>query len=377
MSETTLPRAMRAADPVLETEGPGAGLPLHFGLPSAEQELLVQGEAIAYLGHIGVVTVSGPDRLSWLTTLASQVVDGMGPGDSRELLLLDPQGRVEFQAAIVDDGETAWLFTPAEYAAGLAQFLQSMQFMLRVEVTDRTGEYCGFLTINEGEVDTPEGTLVWNDPWPTLQEGGALYFQGDHPGEKTKFRLYVTECSQADGLLEAIGITEYAGSLAVEAARVSSWRPLLSAEGDPRLLPAEVDLMRTAVNMGKGCYRGQESVARIVNLGKPPRRLVFLQLDGSMGELPEPGDAVELDGRKVGEITSVARDYEMGPVALALVKRNLDPEAVLNIGLISAAQEVIVPVDGRSDHAPDQRPGAGLRRIDPGKRDIRTTGPRV
>ena len=140
-------------------------------------------------------------------------------------------------------------------------------------------------------------------------------------------------------------------------------------------MPSELDWLRTAVHLGKGCYCGQESVARIVNLGKPPRRLVFLQLDGSGEALPEPGAAVEYGGRQVGVITSVARHWEMGPIALALVKRNLDPTAAVMVGGVDAVQELIIPVEGRSDHSPAERPGTGLKKLDAGKRDIRTRGP--
>lgn len=165
------------------------------------------------------------------------------------------------------------------------------------------------------------------------------------------------------------------GLLAADATRVAAWRPLRGTEVDERTLPAEVDWLRSAIHLTKGCYCGQESVARIINMGKPPRRLVFLQLDGSAEILPDPGAAVELNGRQVGIITSVARHWEMGPIALALVKRTLDPAAPLKVDGVDAAQEAIVTVDGKSDHSPEQRPGAGLRRLDAGKRDIRTRGP--
>ncbi len=165
------------------------------------------------------------------------------------------------------------------------------------------------------------------------------------------------------------------GLLAANAERVAAWRPLPGSEVDERTLPAELDWLRTAVHLNKGCYSGQESVARIINLGRPPRRLTFLQLDGSGELLPEPGAVVELNGRQVGVLTSVANHFEMGPIGLALLKRNLDPAAQLQVGGVDALQELIVPVDGRSDHAPTARPGAGLKRLDPGKRDIRTRGP--
>ena len=96
------------------------------------------------------------------------------------------------------------------------------------------------------------------------------------------------------------------------------------------------------MHLHKGCYRGQETVARVHNLGRPPRRLVFLHLDGSGHTLPAHGDTLELDGRAVGALTSVGRHHEDGPIALALVKRNTPLDAVLTVGGLTAAQTEIV-----------------------------------
>ncbi len=384
---------LQATRPVVAPDGHREGLPLHYGWPADEQDVFEGGRGFAYLGEIGVVTVTGPDRLSWLTTLSSQTFADLKPGDCIESLLLDAQGRVIFQMAALDDGETTWLFTERMYASELADFLQSMQFMLRVEVRNVSQDYLGFLTANQSEASAEHltqwlqnvGGQAWRDPWPTVVTGGAQYFQGEHPGHRTRFRLYVCPKADVDAFVEFMLTSKPAGEdeeplqavglLAAEATRVAAWRPLRSMEVDERTLPAELDWLRTAVHLEKGCYRGQESVARIVNLGKPPRRLVFLQLDGSAENLPQHGDAVTYQGRQVGVITSVGRHWEMGPIALALVKRNLSPDAQVMAGGVDAAQEVIVPVDGRSDHAPKTRPGAGLKRLDPGKRDIRTRGP--
>ncbi|MFD1102944.1 YgfZ/GcvT domain-containing protein, partial [Schaalia naturae] len=151
-----------------------------------------------------------------------------------------------------------------------------------------------------------------------------------------------------------------AGLLAWEAVRVAAWRPRIGREADARAIPAELDWLRTAVHIDKGCYRGQESVARVLNLGRPPRRLVFLQLDGSMGEIPRAGARLERGGRQVGVVTSVARHAEMGPIALALVARAVPADVVFDIDGVAASQELIVPIEGRAQDSPAQRPGVGL-----------------
>lgn len=342
--------------------------PLHFGDPVGEQLAYEAGKALAVLGPAGVVRVSGPDSHTWLTTLSSQVITGKQPGVSQELLLLDPNGRIEFAAGVIHEENGVALLVEREVAPDLVKFLESMIFMSQVSVEDVSADYTAFGSV--GRLPNADVT-TWEDPWPGTEEGGARYFQGWHPGAEHRLVSYLVPTGEAARFVEAVGLP-LAGSMAAEATRVAAWRPRVSTEVDDRAMPAELDWLRTAVHVNKGCYRGQESIARILNLGKPPRRLTFLQLDGSRGDLPSPGDAVEFGGRQVGVLTSVARHAEMGPIALALLKRGLDPEAELEIGEVAAAQELIVPVDGKSDHSPAERPGAGLRRL--GGRDLRTRG---
>ena len=136
-----------------------------------------------------------------------------------------------------------------------------------------------------------------------------------------------------------------AGMWAFEALRIAARVPRLGLDTDHRTIPHEVGWIEAAVHLNKGCYRGQETVARVHNLGHPPRRLVFLHLDGSVDRLPAHGDPVELDGATVGFVGSAARHYELGPIALALVKRTVPVDATLVAGGVAAAQEVIVPPD--------------------------------
>lgn len=337
---------------------------LHFGDPFGEQVAYEAGRGLAPVPDLGVISVSGPDRLQWLTTLSSQVVTDLEEGQSRELLFLDPNGRISFAAGIIDREGTAWLFTPGQFEADLVHFLESMKFMNQVEVDARGADFAGFSTVNATARQMP-GVLVWEDPWPGVEPGGARYYQGDHPGAHLKLRLYAVPQAAVPAFIESWveSGAKLVGTLAAEATRVASWRPSVSAEVDERTLPAELDWLRTGVHTDKGCYCGQESVARILNLGRPPRRLTLLQLDGSLGDLPEPGDAVMATGRQVGVVTSVARHNEMGPIALALLQRSLDPNVPLLVGDIAAAQEVIVPVEGRADISPEVRPGAELSRL--------------
>lgn len=320
-----------------------AGPAAHFGSPVGEQRALASGRAVVELG-LGVVTVSGPDRLSWLNSITSQLLTGLEPGVSTETLVLDQSGRVEHAARVVDDGEITWLLTEAADAAPLAAWLDSMRFMLRVEVTDRSADL-----VTLGRVAgsaAPDGVVVeWVDPWSSVTPGGWGYAAPEaHPASDWTLRIDVVTPDAAAAL--AASDTPVAGLLAFEALRIAAWRPSL-ADVDERTIPHELDWLRSAVHLSKGCYRGQETVAKVHNLGHPPRRVVMLHLDGSDGVLPAPGTAVELDGKDVGRLTSSALHHELGPVGLAVVKRSLDPAVTLTLTVddvvVTAAQETIVP----------------------------------
>lgn len=346
--------------------GPDVGVAWHYGDPTAEQRALTRGGAVVDQSHLGVVRVAGPDRLSWLHSITSQRLVDLAPRTSTELLVLSPQGHVEHAAGVVDDGEATWLLT--ETARALAAWLDRMRFMLRVEVADVTDGWAALAepVDAEGTVGEP---VTWHDPWPTTAAGGTRYGPPDeeHPGRDRRWRLVLVP---RDRLAAEVAERESAGwplvgTWAAEAARVEAWRPRFTHEVDHRTIPHELDWLRTAVHLDKGCYRGQETIARVHNLGRPPRRLVALHLDGSGHLLPEPGAAVRqigalreggAAGREVGHLTSVVRHHELGPVGLAVVKRStpVDEELVVACegDAVTAGQEVVVGVEGVSTDRP-------------------------
>lgn len=342
--------------------GVDAGVAWHYGDPVAEQRALERGRAVVDQSHVGVVRVTGPDRLSWLNSITSQALDGLAPFRSTETLVLSPQGHVEHAAGVVDDGESTWLIT--ETAPGLAAWLTSMRFMLRVEVADVTDEWAA-LGEPSGQEGVGGGPVVWRDPWPRVAPGGTRYGPPDdeHPGLDREWRLVlVPRGALADEVAarRSSGAT-LAGTWASEALRIAAWRPRAALEVDHRTIPHELDWLRTAVHLDKGCYRGQETVARVHNLGRPPRRFVMLHLDGYAEVLPRAGAAVRLpDGAEVGHVTSAARHHELGPVALAVVRRSVPVDAVLTVddesGPVAAGQEAIVAAEGQS---PDRPPARG------------------
>jgi folate-binding protein YgfZ len=326
-------------------DGPDTGVAAHYGDPYAEQRALAGSSGLVDRSHRGVIRITGPDRLSWLHSITTQSLEKLAAGDTAEALILSPNGHVEHQLTLTDDGTAVWAHVEPGTAGPLLEFLESMRFMLRVEPADVSADYGVLTLMGPGRPDPPGAAAA------TL----SAPFQMD----------LVVAREELAGLAAGLrsGGAELAGMWAYEALRIAARRPRLGLDTDHKTIPHEVGWIETAVHLSKGCYRGQETVARVHNLGHPPRRLVFLHLDGSADALPAHGDPVELAGAGVGFVGSAARHYELGPIALALIKRTVPVDAVLSAAGIAAAQEVIVPPDaGANVKITLRRPRGDLQR---------------
>ncbi len=290
----------------------------HLGDPFGEQRRLAAGRAVVDLSDRGVLRLSGPERLSWLHALTSQALDQLLPGERTEALLLSPTGHVEHHLRVQEDGEATWLIVEPGTSAALVDFLERMRFFTQVEIAEVSDAVAATFSVVDG---VPTETLV-----PRTE------------------------------LADLLAGTAQAGMWAYEALRIARGEPRLGLDTDERTIPNEVGWIGTAVHLDKGCYRGQETVARVHTLGRPPRRLVRLWLDGSPEHLPAHGDEVWLlDGervplRPVGVLGSAARHYVDGPIALSVVKRNVPSQAELLVRSadgpdVLATQEVLVDPD--------------------------------
>ncbi|GAB1822919.1 CAF17-like 4Fe-4S cluster assembly/insertion protein YgfZ [Herbidospora sp. RD11066] len=311
--------------PLLDVPGavpaasPDDAVAAHYGDLYAEQRALAAGRAVVDRSNRPVITVSGPDRLSWLNSLSSQKLDDLKPGVWTQTLFLDPQGRLEHHLYLRDDGDTTWIHVEPGASEALVTWLEKMRFMLRVEITDVSADWAVISGVPGDDRLIPRSELA---------EQSSL-----------------------------------AGLWAYEALRIEAYIPRFGFDTDHKTIPHELGLIETAVHLKKGCYRGQETVARVHNLGHPPRRLVFLHLDGSVDDLPPHGTPVTLgvstpaeadpeaatDGAatpgQIGFVGSSARHHELGPIALAVVKRTVPVDIDLVAGHVAAKQEVIVPPD--------------------------------
>ncbi|WP_376975411.1 YgfZ/GcvT domain-containing protein [Arcanobacterium hippocoleae] len=359
----------------------GSSVPAHYGNPFREEAELISGKGFTDLSFLEVLSVSGADRKKWLHALTTCAFTQLATGQSAEMLVLSPYGHIEHAAAVIDDGERVWMLLDSGRAAELAEFLAQMKFMMRVEIQIHDFAVIGFGTqfAQVPENLRTQSVFAWEDPWPAVIPGGAHYGVAaqSHPGaELRRTMLAFSNRSQLrQNLLAAMREAwQPAGLIAWEAARIRAWRPRPNNEMRERVLPHELDLLRSAVHLEKGCYRGQETVAKLVNLGKPPRRLTYLYIEAPEDPLPEAGAPIFCGKRKVGTLTSIVRDSEEGPIGLALIKRAVDPHAILTIGAampeadgsfaettqapaILATQVEIVTHNGKSSVSPAQRPG--------------------
>ena len=288
-------------------DGIDAPVAAHYGSFNGEQRVLESGVGFVDLSHRDVVRVEGSDRLTWLHSLTTQFFDGLAPGVWTEALVLSPQGHVEHAFAGIDDGTAFVAHTEPGAGQPLVDFLDRMRFMMRVEVS----------------LQTPDLAVAWR---PASGERAATYD-------------FVPR-DRLEAYAEAAGPA--AGSWAFEALRIARGEPRLGLDTDHRSIPNELGWIGRAVHLDKGCYRGQETVARVHTLGRPPRRLTLLHLDGSENRLPVRGAEITVGEKAVGFAGTSARHYELGPIGLALIKRNVAVDAALTVDGMPAAQEIIV-----------------------------------
>ncbi|WP_299296427.1 folate-binding protein YgfZ [uncultured Mobiluncus sp.] len=334
---------------------------------------LLEGRGYAKI-PLGVLKVSGPDRWAWLNSVSTQDFSNWEPAAPREALILDPTGHIELSFFAVDDGSSVWILT--EEPGGAAEFFRSMRFRSRVEIADVSADFTVVGYLQTGDEDSlaarfwsEHSQVTWADPWPgpvgntTVFTAASVSHPADDPAAPHRELAVVSRLD-----LPALEATAAASGLvkadfgAWEAVRISLWRPRLGREGKPGTLPHELDWLRVAVSLQKGCYPGQETVAKLTNRGRPPRRLTFLDLDGSREELPAIGSSLTLesDGSEVGVLTSVAYHPTDGQIGLGLVKRQVDPAEMLLVEGLRAAPSVIVDPRGENPRRLDDSQLGGL-----------------
>lgn len=354
--------AVPAPDP-----GPDAGAIWHYGDPLGEQRAAETGAVLVDRSHRAVLTLTGKDRQSWLHNISTQHVSELPEGASTQNLSLDGQGRVEDHWIQTELGATTYLDTEPWRGAPLLNYLRKMVFW--AEVTPDTADLAVLSLIGPQLSDQAVLDALGLDALPAdlmavpLPGGGFARRMPSSAGQ-IELDLLVPRDGTADWKhrLTQAGVRP-AGIWTYEAHRVAAKRPRLGVDTDERTIPHEVGWIGDpgigAVHLDKGCYRGQETVARVHNLGKPPRMLVLLHLDGST-DRPSTGDSVLAGGRSVGRVGTVVDHVDLGPVALALVKRGLPADTALMTG----AEATIPALIDAQSLPPADEVGAGRLALD-------------
>jgi folate-binding protein YgfZ len=321
------------SDTAVLATGTDAGIAWHFGDPLREQRTLSTGAGVVDRSNRAVLVVPGADRLSWLHSICSQHVANLADGDATEALVLSPHGHVEQHWQVTELDGQVWLDTEPGAGADALAYLEKMRFLKQVEPADVTEKWAVLSIVGPA---APTVLAVAGLPVPETRraaplDGGGFIRRMPSPGVDAADLIVPRGEVEAwrDRLVQAGAAV--AGIWAYEALRVEGRHPRVGFETDHRTIPHEVGWIGVAVHLDKGCYRGQETVARVQNLGRPPRRLVLLHLSGETDALPAAGTAVELDGRAVGFLGTAVQHHEYGPIALAVVKRSVPDDAALTV----------------------------------------------
>jgi tRNA-modifying protein YgfZ len=348
--------------------GPDAGEIWHYGDPLGEQRAAETDAVLVDRSQRAVLTLTGGDRQTWLHSISTQHVSQLPDGASTQNLSLDGQGRVEDHWIQTELGGTTYLDTEPWRGEPLLSYLRKMVFWS--EVTPGTADTAVLSLLGPRLADQAVLDVLGLDALPAeliavpVAGGGFVRRMPGAPAGQIELDLLVPRGESAvwQNRLARAGVRS-AGVWAYEAHRVAALRPRLGVDTDERTIPHEVGWIggpgEGAVHLDKGCYRGQETVSRVHNLGKPPRMLVLLHLDGSV-DRPSTGDAVLAGGRAVGRLGTVAEHVDLGPVALALLKRGLPADTELATGP-DATVAAVIEIDSLP---PADEVGAGRRAVE-------------
>lgn len=353
-------------------EHPEVGTVWHWGDPFTEQRAAARSVAVVDRSHREVIAVAGRERLSWLHLVISQHVTELPEGMGGEALVLDSYGRIDTHMVFAHTDETVWLDTdPGPQATSalptggrqtLLEYLEAMKFWAEVDIRDATAELAvlSLLGPESGRVLGELGIELAAEPYAvTALDGGGFARRMPWPGAHAVDLLVPRDQLPAwwNRLTDA-GAAR-AGIWAFDALRVESLRPRFGVDTDERAIPHEVGWIGNAAHVAKGCYRGQETVSKVHNVGRPPRRMILLHLEGSSEVYPESGDPVVSGERTVGFVGSVTQHHELGPIALAVLKRSVTPDAELWAG----AEDRAIPAAIDPDSVPEEGAAPGREAV--------------
>lgn len=259
-----------------------------------------------------VLRVTGPDRLAYLHSLLSQDLEHAATGTAADFLYLDAKGNVQAMGRAVVTAGAVLLVVPADVADSFAESLDRFTFLLDATTRNLTQQWAVASVRGPAEVEIPGAR---SQPLTVAPAGDGFAVRDPSGG--------IDLVGPAAWVDERIAATGYPDATASdwEAWRISAGQPAWGRDVVAGRRAQELGLLPTHVHLRKGCYPGQESIAKIYNLGRPRRVLAVAEFAGDVA----PGDPVDVGG-KLGEITSTAPS---GAVHVALVLVPVDRDGAV------------------------------------------------
>jgi folate-binding protein YgfZ len=300
---------------------------------ATDYRAITEGCGLLDRSERGKLALTGADARSFLQGQVTNDVEGLSGGQGCYAAFLTPKGKMLGDLRILDAGEEVLLDTERVALQGLFNMIRQFSLGYDVELHKRTLER-GLLSLIGPEADGIAGAADLG----TLGTDEHAHMLVEVPGSGVTARAIRTDvgvdllCSSEElerlraALADAGAVA--VDEAAVEALRIERGRPRYGIDLDDSVIPQEAGLNERAVSFTKGCYVGQETVARLYYRGKPNRQLRGLRLSGGAS----PGDELSFEGRVVGRLTSVAESPRVGPIALALVRREAPPGTHVAVG---------------------------------------------
>ena len=296
---------------------------------------LTEGCGLVDRSERGKLALTGPDAKTFLQGQVTNDVEGLEPGRGCYAALLTHKGKMLADLRVLDLGAELLLDTERSALQELFNMIRRFKLGSEVELHKRTLEM-GLLS------------LIGPDARRVAGAAGLGRTEHDNARAEIAGRPVVlvatdlgvdvfTEAADTDVVREALDAPVVAEEVA-EIVRVESGRPRYGIDLDDGVIPQEAGLNERAVSFTKGCYVGQETVARLFYRGKPNRHLRGLKLSADAA----PGDELRLGEKVVGKLATVAVSPTHGPIALALVRREAEPGATVGVGDDGAPAQVVV-----------------------------------
>jgi folate-binding protein YgfZ len=298
---------------------------------SAEHELLTESAGLVERSDRAKLLLRGAEAAEFLQGQVSNDVEGLAPGQGCYALLLTHKGKLRTDLRLLRGHDWIWIDAPAIGLRPLVHTVQTYSLGREVRFED-VGDQRAILSL----IGPQARERVERQP-PGAEHS---FVEGEHG-------LYVTTdlgvdviCAAADaeGVRHALGV-EPVSEEAAECRRIETGRPRLGLDMDSETMPQEAGINERAVDFEKGCYVGQETVARLHWKGKPNRHLRGLRL----AEPASRGADVRLGDRVVGRLGSTCVSPTLGPIALALIRREAQPGARVVVGEDTEAEVVGLP----------------------------------